>query len=169
MKNTLAFLTNTSYLNYYLLNPSKVFIIGKKLIPIILNNIKSKLLTMKIEDIKHPELKQLINMSYLHGENDNQKMVEKTDCEIKDYLSENTFIISTENNDLLTIPYGNDGKFVIPIFTDLLEYERGMEYFRLNEMDENKDYTIEKIEKIDDPNFLGYLINIASVSYITLL
>ena len=135
----------------------------------ILNNIKSKLLTMKIEDIKHPELKQLINMSYLHGENDNPEMVEKTDCEIKNYLSENTFIISTENNDLLTIPYGNDGKFVIPIFTDLLEYERGMEYFRLNEMAENKDYVIEKIEKIDNPNFLGYLINIASASYITLL
>ena len=70
---------------------------------------------------------------------------------------------------MLTIPYGNDGKFVIPIFTDLLEYERGMEYFRLNEMAENKDYAIEKIEKIDDSNFLGYLINIASVSYITLL
>ena len=59
---------------------------------------------MKIEDIKHPELKQLINMSYLHGENNNPEMVEKTDCEIKNYLSENTFIISTENNDLLTIP-----------------------------------------------------------------
>ena len=124
---------------------------------------------MKIEDIKHPELKQLINMSYLHSENGNQEMVEKTNCEIRDYLSENTFIISTENNEMLTIPYGNDGMFVIPIFTDLLEYERGMEYYRLNEMYENKDYSIEKIEKVDDPNFLGYLINIASVSYITLL
>ena len=128
---------------------------------------KLKLLTMKIEDIKHPELKQLINMSYLHGENENHEMIEKTDLEIKDYLSENTFIVSTENNEPLTIPYANDGQYVIPIFTDLLEYERGMEYYRLNEMDENKDYTIKKIEKIDDPNFLGYLINIASVSYIT--
>ena len=44
-----------------------------------------------------------------------------------------------------------------------------MEYYDLNEMSENKDYVIKKIEKIDDPNFLGYLINIASVSYITLL
>lgn len=122
---------------------------------------------MRIEDIKHPELKQLINMSYLHGENENHEMIEKTDLEIKDYLSENTFIVSTENNEPLTIPYANDGQYVIPIFTDLLEYERGMEYYRLNEMDENKDYTIKKIEKIDDPNFLGYLINIASVSYIT--
>ena len=128
---------------------------------------KLKLLTMKIEDIKHPELKQLINMSYLHGENENPEMIEKTDLEIKDYLSKNTFIVSTENNEPLTIPYANDGQYVIPIFTDLLEYERGMEYYRLNEMDENKDYTIKKIEKIDDPNFLGYLINIASVSYIT--
>ena len=123
---------------------------------------------MKAEDIKHPELKQLINMSYLHGENNNQKMIEKTDEEIKEYLSENTFIISSNKNEFFTIPYGNDGEYVIPIFTDLLEYERGMEYYDLNEMSENKDYVIKKIEKIDDPNFLGYLINIASVSYITL-
>ena len=124
---------------------------------------------MKAEDIKHPELKQLINMSYLHGENNNQKMIEKTDEEIKEYLSENTFIISSNKNEFFTIPYGNDGEYVIPIFTDLLEYERGMEYYDLNEMSENKDYVIKKIEKIDDPNFLGYLINIASASYITLL
>lgn len=124
---------------------------------------------MKAEDIKHPELKQLINMSYLHGENNNQKMIEKTDEEIKEYLSENTFIISSNKNEFFTIPYGNDGEYVIPIFTDLLEYERGMEYYDLNEMSENKDYVIKKIEKIDDPNFLGYLINIASVSYITLV
>ena len=124
---------------------------------------------MKAEDIKHPELKQLINMSYLHGENNNQKMIEKTDEEIKEYLSENIFIISGNQDELFTIPYGNDGEYVIPIFTDLLEYERGMEYYDLNEMSENKDYVIKKIEKIDDPNFLGYLINIASVSYITLL
>ena len=124
---------------------------------------------MKSEDIKHPELKQLINMSYLHGENNNQKMIEKTDDEIKEYLSENIFIISGNQDELFTIPYGNDGEYVIPIFTDLLEYERGMEYYDLNEMSENKDYVIKKIEKIDDPNFLGYLINIASVSYITLL
>ncbi|ALT69097.1 hypothetical protein [Methanobrevibacter millerae] len=124
---------------------------------------------MKAEDIKHPELKQLINMSYLHGENNNQKMIEKTDDEIKEYLSENIFIISGNQDELFTIPYGNDGEYVIPIFTDLLEYERGMEYYDLNEMSENKDYVIKKIEKIDDPNFLGYLINIASVSYITLV
>ena len=124
---------------------------------------------MKIEDIKHPELKQLINMSYLHSENNNPELIEKTDDEIKDYISENEFIISTENNEVLTIPHGNDGNYIIPIFTDLVEYERGMEYYRLNEMDENKDYIIEKIEKIDDPKFVGYLINIASVSYITLL
>ena len=44
---------------------------------------------MKIEDIKHPELKQLINMIYLHEENNNQEMIEKTDNEIKDYLKDN--------------------------------------------------------------------------------
>lgn len=123
---------------------------------------------MKIEEMKHPELKQLINMIYLHGENNNQKMIEQTDEEIKEYLLDNTFIISTEKNEILTIPYGNNGEFVVPIFTDLAEYERGMEYYRLNEMDENKSYVIKKIERIDNPNFLGYLINIASVSYITL-
>lgn len=121
---------------------------------------------MKAEEIKHPELKQLINMSYLHGENNNQEMIEKTDSQIKEYLSKNIFIISSKNDELFTIPYGNDGEYVIPIFTDLREYERGMEYYDLNEMD-NDEFIIEKIEKIDDPNFLGYLINIASVSYIT--
>lgn len=124
---------------------------------------------MKIEELKHPELKQLINMIYLHGENNNQEMIEKTDEEIKDYLNDNIFIISSQNDEFFTIPYGNDGEYVIPIFTDLLEYERGMEYYDLNDMSENKDYMIKKIEKVDDPNCLGYLINIASVSYITLL
>lgn len=124
---------------------------------------------MKVEDIKNPELKQLIQMSYMHEENNNSEMVEKTNTQIKEYLKDNDFIISIENNELVTIPYGNDGYFVIPIFTDLAEYERGMEYYRLNEMDENKDFKIGKIEKIDNPNFLGYLINIASVSYITLI
>ncbi|MBO5152561.1 MAG: hypothetical protein J6B73_10435 [Methanobrevibacter sp.] len=121
---------------------------------------------MKAEDIKHPQLKQLINMSYLHGENNNQEMIEKTDSQIREYLAENTFIISSKGDELFTIPYGNDGEYVIPIFTDLREYERGMEYYELNEMD-NDEFIIEKIEKIDNPNFLGYLINIASVSYIT--
>ena len=122
---------------------------------------------MKIEDIKHPELKQQIRMIYLHEENKNQKMIDKTNEEIREYLKNNTFIISSENDEFFTIPYGNDGEYIIPIFTDLLEYERGMEYYDLNDMSENKDYMIKKIEKIDDPNFLGYLINIASVSYIT--
>ena len=124
---------------------------------------------MKVEDIKNPELKQLIQMSYMHEENNNSEMVEKTNRQIKEYLKDNDFIISTENNELVTIPYGNDGYFVIPIFTDLAEYKRGMEYYELNDMDENKNFKIGKIEKIDNPNFLGYLINIASVSYITLI
>ncbi|MCR5026237.1 MAG: hypothetical protein K6A34_02165 [Methanobrevibacter sp.] len=124
---------------------------------------------MKVEDIKNPELKQYITMSYMHEENNNSEMVEKTNKQIKEYLKDNDFIISTENGKLVKIPYGNDGNYVIPIFTDLAEYNRGMEYYRLNNMDENKDFTLGKIEKIDDPNFLGYLINIASVSYITQL
>ena len=122
---------------------------------------------MKAEEIKHPELKQMISMSYLHGENGNAEMVEKTDEDIRQYLSCNIFIVSTENGKAVRIPYANDGEYVIPIFTDFKEYERGMEYYQLNEMDENKSFEVKKIEKIDDPNFLGYLINIASVSYIT--
>lgn len=124
---------------------------------------------MKAEDIKNPELKQYITMSYMHEENNNSQMVEKTNSQIKDYLKDNEFILSTENGELVRIPYANDGEYVIPIFTDFMEYKRGMEYYELNDMDKNKDYTIGKIEKIDDPNFLGYLINIASVSYITQL
>ena len=124
---------------------------------------------MKAEDIKNPELKQYITMSYMHEENNNSKMVEKTNKQIKEYLKDNNFIISTENGQLVKIPYANDGKYIIPIFTDLAEYNRGMEYYKLNDMDKDKDFTLGKIEKIDDPNFLGYLINIASVSYITQL
>ena len=45
-----------------------------------------------------------------------------------------------------------------------------MEYFRLNEMDENKEYVIEKLDYYkklkEDPNFLGYIVNIARISYI---
>ena len=124
---------------------------------------------MKIENIIHDELKEKIRMIYLYEENNNSKMIENTDNSIKKYLSENEFIISVENDELVKIPYGNDGNYVIPIFTDLNEYERGMEYYELNKMIKNKDYAVGKIKKIDDPNFLGYLINIASVSYITCL
>ena len=46
----------------------------------------------------------------------------------------------------------------------------GMQYFSLNEMAENKDYVIEKTDYFkklkEDPNFLGFLVNISSVSYI---
>ena len=34
---------------------------------------------MKIEEIKNPELKNHINMAYLHGENQNQDGIEKTE------------------------------------------------------------------------------------------
>ena len=122
---------------------------------------------MKIEDIKNPELKQLILMSYMHEENNNPEMVEKTKSQIKENIKENEFIISTENDEFVKIPYANDGKYIIPIFTDFAEYKRGMEYYELNDMIENKDFVLGKIEKIDNPNFLGYLINIASTSYIT--
>ena len=76
---------------------------------------------MNIEDINHPELKNHINMIYMHGENKNQDAIEK-------------------------------------------------QYYSLNVMDENKDYIIEKLDYFkklkEDPNFLGYIVNIARVSYI---
>ena len=125
---------------------------------------------MKLEEINHPELKNHINMIYMHGENQNQEAIEKTEQEIKEYISDKEFIISIEDGEPVKIPYGNDGKYVVPIFTDALEYKNGMQYFSLNVMDENKEYIIEKLDYFkklnDDPNFLGYLVNIARVSYI---
>ncbi|MBE6491626.1 MAG: hypothetical protein E7Z82_01670 [Methanobrevibacter sp.] len=126
---------------------------------------------MKIEEIKHPELKNHINMIYMHGENENQKAIEKTESEIKEYIKDKEFIISIEDGEPVKIPYGNDGNYLVPIFTDALEYKNGMQYFSLNVMDENKEYIIDKLEKYnkklkEDPNFLGYIVNIARVSYI---
>ena len=125
---------------------------------------------MKLEEINHPELKNHINMIYMHGENQNQEAIEKTEQEIKEYISDKEFIISIEDNEPVKIPYGNDGKYLVPIFTDALEYKNGMQYFSLNVMDENKEYIIEKLDYFkklkEDPNFLGYLVNIARVSYI---
>ncbi len=131
---------------------------------------------MKLEDIKNPELKNHINMIYMHSENDNQKAIESTEEEIKEYIKDNYFIISVEDGNPVKIPYGNDGEYLVPVFTDEQEYVVGMQYFSLNVMDENKEYIIEKLDYFkklkEDPNFLGYIVNIARVSYtinITLL
>lgn len=125
---------------------------------------------MKLEEIKHPELKNLINMIYMHGENENQKAIEKTEQEIREYIQDSYFIISVEDGKPVKIPYANDGEYLVPIFTDETEYINGMQYFSLNVMDENKEYIIEKLDYFkklkEDPNFLGYIVNIARVSYI---
>ena len=125
---------------------------------------------MKIEEINHPELKNYINLAYMQGENGNQEAVLKIEEDMKEYLKDNAFIISTEDNEPVKIPYGNDGDYIVPIFTDKREYDMGMQYFSLNEMAENKDYIIEKTDYFkklkEDPNFLGFLVNISSVSYI---
>ncbi|WP_407374660.1 hypothetical protein [Methanobrevibacter sp.] len=125
---------------------------------------------MKIEDIKNPELKDHINMIYMHGENQNQAAIEKIENEIRDYIKNNYLIISIEEGKPVKIPYANDGEYIVPAFTDEHEYTMGMQYFSLNVMDENKEYVIEKLDYFkklkEDPNFLGYVINIARVSYI---
>ncbi|WP_405306673.1 hypothetical protein [Methanobrevibacter sp.] len=125
---------------------------------------------MKIEEINHPELKNYINLAYMQGENGNQEAVLKIEEDMKGYIKDNVFIISTEDNKPVKIPYGNDGDYIVPIFTDKREYDMGMQYFSLNEMAENKDYIIEKTDYFkklkEDPNFLGFLVNISSVSYI---
>ena len=125
---------------------------------------------MKIEEISHPELKNYINLAYMQGENGNQEAVLKIEEDMKEYLKDNVFIISVEDNEPVKIPYGNDGDYIVPIFTDKREYDMGMQYFSLNEMAENKDYVIEKTDYFkklkEDPNFLGFLVNISSVSYI---
>ena len=125
---------------------------------------------MKLEEIKNPDLKNYINLVYMQGENNNQEAIDKLELEIKEYIEENPLIISIEDDEPVKIPYGNDGEYVVPIFTDEREYTLGMQYFSLNVMDENKEYIIEKLDYFkklkDDPNFLGYLVNISSVSYI---
>ncbi len=125
---------------------------------------------MKIEDINNLELKNHINMIYMHGENQNQKAIDETEEKIRNYIKENYLIISVEDGKPVKIPYANDGEYLVPAFTDEHEYMMGMQYFSLNVMDENKEYVIEKLDHFkklkEDPNFLGYIINIARVSYI---
>ncbi|MBQ8018377.1 MAG: hypothetical protein IJ258_09790 [Methanobrevibacter sp.] len=125
---------------------------------------------MKLEEITNPELKNYINLVYMQGENNNQEAILKLEQEIKDYILENPLIISVEDSKPVKIPYGNHDEYVVPVFTDNREYTLGMQYFSLNVMDENKEYIIEKLDYFknlkDDPKFLGYLVNISSVSYI---
>ncbi len=125
---------------------------------------------MKLKEIKNPEFKNLINLAYMQGENNNQDAVLKIEQDMKEYIQDHEFIISTEESKPVRIPYGNDDEYIVPVFTDEREYILGMQYFSLNVMDENKDYIIEKLDYFkklkDDPKFLGYLVNISSVSYI---
>ena len=125
---------------------------------------------MKLEEINNPEFKNLINLAYMQGENNNQEAILKIEEDMKEYIKENQFIISTEDDKPVKIPYGNDDEYIVPVFTDYREYTLGMQYFSLYVMDENKDYIIEKLDYFkkleDDPKFLGYLVNISSVSYI---
>ena len=126
--------------------------------------------TMKLEEIKNPDLKNYINLVYMQGENNNQEAIDKLERDIREYIKDNPLIISIENDKAVKIPYGNDGEYVVPVFTDEREYILGMQYFSLNVMDENKEYIIEKLDYFkklkEDPNFLGYLVNISTVSYI---
>lgn len=125
---------------------------------------------MKIEEIENPEFKNYMNLAYMQGENNNREAVLKIEQDMKEYIDENPFIISVENGKPVKIPYANDGEYIVPIFTDEREYSLGMQYFSLNEMAENKGYVIEKLDYFkklrEDPNFLGFLVNISSVSYI---
>ena len=125
---------------------------------------------MKLEEIKNPDLKNYINLVYMQGENNNQEAIDKLEQDIREYIKDNPLIISIENDKAVKIPYGNDGEYVVPVFTDEREYILGMQYFSLNVMDENKEYIIEKLDYFkklkEDPNFLGYLVNISTVSYI---
>ena len=125
---------------------------------------------MIIEEIENQEFKNYINLAYMQGENNNKEAVLKIEQDMKEYLNDHAFIISVENDEPVKIPYANDGEYIVPIFTDEREYTLGMQYFSLNVMDENKEYIIEKLDYFkklkEDPKFLGYLVNISSVSYI---
>ena len=125
---------------------------------------------MKLEEIKNPEFKNLINLAYMQGENNNQEAIDKIELQMKEYVKENPLIISIEDSKPVKIPYGNHDEYIVPVFTDEREYTLGMQYFSLNVMDENKKYIIEKLDYFkklkEDPKFLGFLVNISSVSYI---
>ena len=125
---------------------------------------------MKLEEITNPEFKNMINLAYMQGENNNQEAIDKIEQDMKEYIKENPLIISIEDNKPVKIPYGNHDEYIVPVFTDEREYTLGMQYFSLNVMDENKDYIIEKLDYFkklkEDPKFLGFLVNISSVSYI---
>ncbi|WP_458406486.1 hypothetical protein [Methanobrevibacter sp.] len=128
------------------------------------------MITMKLDEIKNPEFKNYINLAYMQGENNNMQAIEKIEEDMKEYIKNNYFIISIEDDKPVKIPYGNDDEYIVPIFTDKREYILGMQYFSLNVMDENKEYIIEKLDYFNqlkqDSKFLGYLVNISSVSYI---
>ena len=72
--------------------------------------------------------------------------MKKINNEIKELLKKSKLITLTEEEKLIKIPYGNDGDFIIPVFSDEKELEKGMEYFRLNEMVENKTTKTVKLE-----------------------
>lgn len=120
--------------------------------------------------MRNDDIKNKIELVYLHEENNNEKEVKKVNNEIREILESSELLTVTEEKKLIKIPYGNDGDFVIPVFSDEKELEKGLEYFRLNEMIENKTAKTVKLEyfkKIkENPNFLGLLIDIATVSYI---
>ena len=101
---------------------------------------------MKLEEITNPEFKNMINLAYMQGENNNQEAIDKIEQDMKEYLKENPLIISTEDNEPVKIPYGNHDEYIVPVFTNEREYTLGMQYFSLNVMDENKDYIIEKLD-----------------------
>lgn len=128
------------------------------------------MITMKLDKIKNPEFKNYINLAYMQGENNNMQAIEKIEEDMKEYIKNNYFIISIEDDKPVKIPYGNDDEYIVPVFTDKREYVLGMQYFSLNVMDENKEYIIEKLDYFNqlkqDSKFLGYLVNISSVSYI---
>ena len=41
---------------------------------------------MKLEEISNPEFKNLINLAYMQGENNNQEAIDKLELEIKEYI-----------------------------------------------------------------------------------
>ena len=73
---------------------------------------------MKLEEIKNPDLKNYINLVYMQGENNNQEAIDKLERDIREYIKDNPLIISIENDKAVKIPYGNDGEYVVPVFTD---------------------------------------------------
>ena len=114
-------------------------------------------------------MKQLIQLAYMHEENGNYEKIDDINNQIVNQLNNNKILTILNNEKFIKIPHGNDNNYIIAILTDISEVQKAKEYFDFNEVPytEEKEVLIKDFEKIikEDPNFLGFNINISNLSY----